>query len=119
VSLVPTYDGVRSGRSHSLPVQCTRDGDCLTALVGDSAHKRWWRNLRQPVPVRLRLEGAHVAAVGALVVHADRRAQLVTGNLQRYPRAAGVVDGAQALLLQLTSAGGSNGPTREPSTAAE
>ncbi len=41
---VPTYTGQRSGRTFSIPVGYTRNGDELTIRVGVPGQKNWWRN---------------------------------------------------------------------------
>jgi hypothetical protein len=52
-----TVTGRRSGRAHTFPVGYRRDGDRVTIAVGSPERKRWWRNLRDEAPVRLRLGG--------------------------------------------------------------
>ena len=95
--LLLTYTGSSSGRPHTLPVQYARDGDCLAVLVGDSANKQWWRSLRQPVPVQVRLAGVEISAIGELVADADQRARLLRSYVRGYPRAQGKASSAQIL----------------------
>jgi hypothetical protein len=51
------YRGRRTGRAVSLPVLYAPDGDRLVVLVGDAAHKRWWRGFAAPAPVQVRRKG--------------------------------------------------------------
>lgn len=52
-----TVTGRRTGREYTFPVDYRRDGDRVTIRVGWPARKVWWRNLREPADVRLRLAG--------------------------------------------------------------
>ncbi len=52
--MVLTFEGVRSGRTYSLPVGYTEDGEDLLTFTRFS----WWKNFRQQRPVSLRLRGA-------------------------------------------------------------
>lgn len=64
VALV-TFTGRTTGRTYTIPVSYEREGDRLMML--SRASRRWWRNLRGGVPVRVRLAGAlhrGVAAAG-------------------------------------------------------
>ena len=101
--LLLTYNGISSGRPHTLPVQYTRDGNCLTVLVGDSANKHWLRSLRQPMPVQVRLAGVEVSAIGEVVVDPDQRAKLLTSYQRRYPRAQRTASSAQVLCITPSS----------------
>jgi deazaflavin-dependent oxidoreductase (nitroreductase family) len=52
-----TVTGRRSGRVYTFPVAYRREGDVATIVVGWPERKRWWRNLREPASVSLRLAG--------------------------------------------------------------
>jgi deazaflavin-dependent oxidoreductase (nitroreductase family) len=52
-----TVTGRRSGRAYTIPVAYRREGDLVTIDVGWPERKRWWRNLREPARVTLRLGG--------------------------------------------------------------
>ena len=52
-----SYQGCRTGRWHSLPCMYARDGQDLYIIPGQPDREVWWRNLRQPTRVRLRLQG--------------------------------------------------------------
>jgi hypothetical protein len=49
--------GRLTGRTLELPAQYAVDGNALIILPGNPAVKRWWRNLREPSPVNVRLRG--------------------------------------------------------------
>jgi hypothetical protein len=51
------YQGRTTGRWHRLPCVYARDGQDLYIVAAQPDRKLWWRNLRQPVRVRLRLQG--------------------------------------------------------------
>jgi hypothetical protein len=59
-----TVTGRRSGRQYTFPVGYRRSGERVTIAVGWPARKRWWRNLRDGAPVRLRLNGVDRTGVG-------------------------------------------------------
>lgn len=89
--LLLTVRGRLTGREYTFPVQYAEDGAVLWVLPGQPATKTWWRNLREPARVGLRLRGRDLqgtarALVGArdpLLVEAGLRVYL-----QRFPRAA-------------------------------
>ena len=64
-----TVTGRRSGRTYTFPVGYERDGERVTIGVDWPDRKRWWRNLREPAPVELRLSG--VRRTGTAQAHGD------------------------------------------------
>jgi NADPH:quinone reductase len=52
-----TVTGRRSGRRFIFPVGYTKRDDRVTIDVGWPERKVWWRNLREPSPVEMRIEG--------------------------------------------------------------
>lgn len=64
----------------ALPVNYVREGNILWVI--SRRERTWWRNLRNPAPVRLRLAGRDVAARAELL--ADE--QEVTAHLGDYLR---------------------------------
>jgi hypothetical protein len=52
-----TVTGRTSGREYTIPVGYRREDENVTIGVGWPERKRWWRNLREPAPVSLRLSG--------------------------------------------------------------
>ena len=59
--------GRRTGRRYWIPVGYQRDGDVITVLVSHADRKQWWRNYRQPGPVRILLRGQTVPALARVV----------------------------------------------------
>jgi deazaflavin-dependent oxidoreductase (nitroreductase family) len=80
-----TVTGRRSGRTYTFPVGYHRDGDVVTIGIDWPDRKRWWRNLREPAPVEIRLRG--VRRTGTAQSHGDERSG-VTVEIQ--------LDGASA-----------------------
>jgi hypothetical protein len=66
-----TITGRRSGRTYTFPVGYERDGDDVTIGIDWPERKRWWRNLREPAPVELRLAG--VRRTGVAQAHGDEQ----------------------------------------------
>jgi F420H(2)-dependent quinone reductase len=64
-----TICGQRSGRLFTFPVSYVREGDSLFILT--RADRMWWRNLRKPTDVVVRLEGRDLFAKGQII---DNRA---------------------------------------------
>jgi F420H(2)-dependent quinone reductase len=52
-----TVTGRRTGRRFTFPVGYTKRDDRVTIGVGWPERKVWWRNLRQPAPVKMRIRG--------------------------------------------------------------
>ncbi len=52
-----TVTGRRSGHRYTLPVGYRQDGDRVLINVGWPERKRWWRNLRDPDQVEMRIRG--------------------------------------------------------------
>lgn len=72
-----TITGRRTGRRFTIPVEYAQEGDEVTIGVGWPERKVWWRNLREPAPVTVRLHGRDYA--GSAVAEGDER----TGVLVR------------------------------------
>jgi hypothetical protein len=84
-----TYRGPISGREITIPVQYVRDASGRYVIVpGDPEHKRWWRNLRAPVPVRLLVGDEEVAGTGELAAAEAERAALLSAYAERFPVSA-------------------------------
>jgi hypothetical protein len=64
-TMLVTYQGRKSGRQITLPVNYVRDGELLYTLsVGSRA---WWRNFRAAGPATLRLQGRDLPVQGVVV----------------------------------------------------
>ena len=87
--LLLTYQGRRSGRRRTIPVQYAQDGQTILVVVGAPERKRWWRNLAPAGTVRIRLRGREFDA-SAEVLTGDRDPQAVAESLdlyfERFPR---------------------------------
>ncbi len=70
-----TVTGRRTGRSYTFPVDYSRDGELVRIRVGWPGRKVWWRNLREPAAVRMRLRGRECTGIGHAV--GDERAGVV------------------------------------------
>jgi hypothetical protein len=66
-----TVVGRRSGREYTFPVGYSESNGTVLVIVGWPARKRWWRNLVESAPVRLRLRG--VERSGRAVARGDDR----------------------------------------------
>ncbi len=51
------YPGRRTGRQHELVVQYARDHQQVWVVPGQPDRKTWWRNLREPCAIEVRLAG--------------------------------------------------------------
>lgn len=80
-----TYEGRRSGKTYTLPLQylLTRDG--LVVWAGNGARKTWWRNFETPREVTVRLRGAEHLGKAEVVADVTRRADLIEKYLAKYP----------------------------------
>lgn len=66
-----TVTGRSSGREYTFPVGYSEKDGRVLIVVGWPERKRWWRNLLQPAPVRLRLRG--VERTGTAVASGDEK----------------------------------------------
>lgn len=64
------YAGRRTGQHHQLVTLYALDGRTVRIRVGMPEWKTWWRNFKQPHPLRLRLAGRDHDTT-AHVVHED------------------------------------------------
>ncbi len=70
--------GHKSGCEYTLPVNYVRGGDIL--YIASMRGRKWWRNLRGGVPVRVCLQGQDLAAEGMVV----EEFASVSKNLKRF-----------------------------------
>jgi len=70
-----TVTGRCSGREYTFPVGYSEGDGRVLIVVGLVERKRWWRNLLQPAPVRLRLGGAE--RTGTAVASGDERSRVI------------------------------------------
>lgn len=57
-----TVRGSRTGNDFTFPVMYALDGDDIVVVPGRPEIKTWWRNLRDPAEVRVRLAGREFEA---------------------------------------------------------
>jgi deazaflavin-dependent oxidoreductase (nitroreductase family) len=62
---VISFEGRKSGKRYSTPINVTRDGDTFTAVSLRS--RNWWRNLRGGRQVQLRVAGRQYVARGEIL----------------------------------------------------
>jgi len=65
-----------------------RDGQDLYIIPGQPDRKIWWRNLRQPTPVQLRLQGRDLNGTATASSDPEAIAAGLRRYLARYPKAA-------------------------------
>lgn len=66
-----TITGRRTRRRHTFPVGYRKDGDRVLINVGSPGRKHWWRNLTDPGPVEMRIQGTR--RTGRAVACGDER----------------------------------------------
>jgi hypothetical protein len=86
--VILSYQGRKTGRWHSLPCLYARDGQDLYVVPGQPDRKTWWRNLRQPTQVRLRLQGRDREGTATASSDPEAVATGLRHYLARYPKAA-------------------------------
>jgi hypothetical protein len=69
-----TVTGRRSGRRFTFPVGYEQTEDRVTIGVGWPERKVWWRNLRQPAPVEIRIRGESYS--GTAVAEGDEHSDV-------------------------------------------
>jgi nitroimidazol reductase NimA-like FMN-containing flavoprotein (pyridoxamine 5'-phosphate oxidase superfamily) len=86
--VILSYQGRKTGRWHSLPCMYARHGQHLYIIPGHPDRKLWWRNLRQPTPVRLRLQGRDLNGTATASSDPEAVAAGLRRYLARYPKTA-------------------------------
>ena len=85
------YQGRKSGKTYTLPVQYVRTGDTLNIVPGSPQIKTWWRNLRGGAPVRVRLCGQDLSARAEVLTgdaNGDEIRDILESYWRRFPAAA-------------------------------
>ena len=85
--LLLTFEGRRSGKLYTTPVNYVRDDDTVL-LTTDSP---WWKNLRGGAPVVLRLGGREVAGVAEPVTDGESVATAIGAMMDRFPHYGRVI----------------------------
>jgi hypothetical protein len=86
--VILSYQGRKTGRWRSLPCMYARDGQDLNVIPGQPDRKVWWRNLRQPTQVRLRLQGRDREGTATASSDPETVAAGLRHYLARYPKTA-------------------------------
>lgn len=79
-----TYEGRRTGRSYTIPVNYAEHDGGLVVYAGQAARKQWWRNLQTARQVEIVLRGRRLSATATV----SRDPALRDAYLDRYPKAA-------------------------------
>jgi deazaflavin-dependent oxidoreductase (nitroreductase family) len=86
--LLLTYQGQRTGREYTLPLNYARYGeDEVVVVAGHPGQKTWWTNIRGSLPVTLTIAGRQVRGEARLAKGEEAVPRLAT-YLERLPRAA-------------------------------
>jgi deazaflavin-dependent oxidoreductase (nitroreductase family) len=88
--LLITYQGRKSGKKYTLPVQYVQSGNSLYIIPGAAGQKTWWRNLRGGAPVELLLDGHHFQAFAEVLTgeaHCGVIAEALKVYLLHFPAA--------------------------------
>jgi deazaflavin-dependent oxidoreductase (nitroreductase family) len=89
--LLIAYNGRKSGKEYTLPVQYVRNGQFIYIVPGTPEKKTWWRNLRGGAPVRLLLAGKAINGKATILEgnpEAAHIAQALDSYLRRFPASA-------------------------------
>lgn len=81
-----TVSGRRTGRSYELPVQYVEQDGGLIVLAGRAGKKTWWRNVRTPAPVRVRLRGRVIDGTAAVIAGRAETAEALKTYVERFPK---------------------------------
>jgi NADPH:quinone reductase len=103
--VILSYQGRKTGRWRSLPCMYARDGQDLYIVPGQPDRKVWWRNLRQPSRVLLRLQGRELEGTATASSDPEAVAAGLRRYLARYPKAA------RTLGVRLDASGTPHGTT--------
>lgn len=91
--LLLTYQGRKTGRTYTLPVQYAQEGQKIYLVPGAPEHKTWWRNLRGEAPVQVYLRGKRLPGKARLLVWAVDHEEMIlgyAGYLKHFPSLARV-----------------------------
>lgn len=79
--MVATFEGVRSGKTYSVPVDYAEDPEGLVSFTRFS----WWKNCRQERPVSLRLRGREVRGSAVTARDPEAETERFAYHLRRNP----------------------------------
>ena len=81
---VITFEGRKSGKRYSTPINVTRDGDTFTAV--SLRNRNWWRSLRGGRLAQLRVVGKQYIVCGEVL---EEHGAVVTGLAQYFKQNPG------------------------------
>ena len=91
-TMLLTVTGRSSGRTYTFPVQYVEQDGTVLVLVGRARSKTWWRNLREPSAVRMRLRGRDIGGTARALVDPEAVADGLRTYIRRFPRSARSLD---------------------------
>ncbi len=71
--LLITYNGRRSGKKFSAPLNYVRDGNTL--WVTSVRSRRWWRNFREEWPIQVLLQKVEIEGNGLAITEPEQLSQ--------------------------------------------
>lgn len=81
-----TVTGRTSGRAFQFPIQYVERNGALIVLAGRAGAKTWWRNLRTPAPVSIRLRGRDVDGTAVVISSPADAAEALRAYVDRFPK---------------------------------
>jgi hypothetical protein len=96
------YRGRRTGEIHELVAQYVRDGDRVWIIPAQPDRKQWWRNMRQPLPVDLRLAGHEEHGVAQVTTRLEEPDAFAT-YAKAFPKAPSADESAVMVRIDLGS----------------
>jgi deazaflavin-dependent oxidoreductase (nitroreductase family) len=79
-----TFTGRKSGKSYTIPVGYTRQGNTITLFTDHN----WWKNFREKAPVRVRVRGQDLAGIAEVIEDKEVTAQELLRFIEQLPGAA-------------------------------
>ena len=71
--LLITYNGRRSGKEFTAPLNYVRDGNTL--WVTSVRSRRWWRNFREEWPIQVLLQRVEIEGIGLAISEPEQLSQ--------------------------------------------
>ncbi len=85
-TMLITYQGLKSGRQITVPVNYVRDGKQVLALT--LRRRTWWRGFHPTGPATLRLRGKDVPATGEALLEGEPMLAAFAAFLKEMPQVA-------------------------------
>jgi len=81
-----SFKGRNSGKEYTIPVNYLQSDGVV--LVTSYRHRTWWRNLREGVPVTLRIRGQDFEGIGETITSKTYVMKHLQDYLQKVPKHA-------------------------------